>query len=224
MPCKKPPVLKLLILLCTAYAMLRMWHWKIGFTYFTQLSNLFAAGAVLFQLVRRGSPRAFLVKYAAAVSIFITFLVFLLVLAPAVPGGLLAAYRQDHWASLCMHGITPCITIADFLKNDVKAFRGVLTKRHIFLSLLPSLVYYGFVLVLRFSGVRWAGMTAPYFFLNDSAPAGWFGWMPETAGPYSSGAGVVYALLLMLVLFLLAGWLLQLAAACVSRYHTRDEA
>ena len=35
-------ILKAAILAALIYAMIRMWHWKIGLTYFTELSNLFA--------------------------------------------------------------------------------------------------------------------------------------------------------------------------------------
>ena len=112
--------LKSCILLSVAYAMFRMAHWALGFTYFTQLSNLYVAAAVICQLAKPGRG-SLLLKYTAAVSIVITFLVYLLVLAPMVPGGLIAAYRQDHWASLCLHVLTPAFAVADFLLVDSHA-------------------------------------------------------------------------------------------------------
>ena len=200
----KGRILKTLILLSTAYAMIRMAHWAAGFTYFTQLSNLFAAAVVLWQLIRPGE-KATLWKYAATVSILVTFLVFLCVLAPRVPGGLMAAYAQDHWASLCLHLITPALTAADFLLHDALPVRW--RKKHIFLSLLPPLVYYAFVLLLSWAGFRWGGMAGPYFFLDYAGPAGWLGFAPE-----EGRVGVAYAVLAMIGVFLLLGWGMWAAA------------
>lgn len=199
-----------LILLSTLYAMARMWHWTIGFTYFTQLSNLFAALAVGFQLIEalRGRRRenTAAVKFAATVSILVTFWVYLSVLGPMTPGGLIAAYRQDGWASLCLHLVTPLLTAADFCLNDAqRSWRF----RHVLWAALPPVIYFMFVLLLGALGVRWyRGMTAPYPFLNYAAPSGWFGFMPETASDTTLGVGVFYVMLALLALFLLAGALL----------------
>ena len=54
-------------------------------------------------------------------------------------------------------------------------------------------------------GFRWNGMTAPYPFLNWDAPAGWFGYLPETASYRTMGIGVFYAVMAMLLLFVLLG-------------------
>ena len=197
-------VLKILILLSTGYAMVRMLHWPIGFTFFTQLSNLYAAAVVLLQLV--SGKRLRVLKYSAAVSIFITFLVYLLVLAPMMPGGILAAYGQDHYASLCLHLITPVLTITDFFLNDADY---TWEKKHLLYALFPPCIYLIFILVLGKCGVRWGAgnMTAPYLFLNYAAPAGWFGFMPETANYTTLGIGVFYCIIAMLLLFVLVAWL-----------------
>ena len=50
-------------------------------------------------------------------------------------------------------------------------------------------------------GVSWHGMAAPYLFLNYWAPAGWFGFRPETAGWNSAGIGVAYVILILMLLF-----------------------
>lgn len=199
-------LLKVLILLSTAYAIVQMWHWAIGFTFFTQLSNLYAAAVVLLQLIcdRRWVRMQ---KFAATVSILITFAVFLFALAPMVPGGILAAYRQDHYASFCLHILTPLLMLTDFLLNDTDEPWRL---KHVSLSLIPPAGYFVFILVLGACGMRWNGMTAPYFFLNYDAPAGWFGYLPETASYRSSGIGVFYAVLIMLVLFYAVGALLLL--------------
>lgn len=205
----KKYVLKGIVLLSTGYAFVRLVHWPIGFTFFTQLSNLYVALVVLFQLV--GKKNYSLWKYTAVVSIIITFLVYLLVLAPRMPGGLPAAYRQDHYASLCLHIITPVTATADFLLHDVNyPWRA----KHIFCALLPPVCYLLFILALGQAGVRWGrwNMTAPYLFLNYSAPAGWFGFMPETADYTTLGIGVFYAIIVMIGVFILVAWLLLRAA------------
>ncbi len=203
--------MKILILFSTAYAMFRMFHWALGFSYFTQLSNLFVAVVVLWQLIRPSS-KATLVKYTATVSIIFTFLVYLFVLAPMMPGGILAAYRQDHWASLCLHVITPILTVIDFLWVDCRECTLVWKKSHALLAVVPPLAYFVFILFLHGLGIDWMGMSAPYLFLNYAAPAGWFGFMPETSGPTTMGIGVFYVLVVMIGAFFLVGWLLILAA------------
>ena len=199
---------KLLLLLFLAYAMVRMWHWKIGFTFFTQLSNLYVGVLCLFELLTgRSIPR---LKFTGAVSIAITFFVFLTVLGPVMPGGLPSAYAQDHYASLCLHLIIPAFALYDFMVNDYgKVHWG---KKDLASSLLPPILYLVFILILGKAGVRWAmgNMVAPYLFLNYEAPAGWFGFRPDTFGFSTLGIGVAYCILAFLLLFLLMGVFLLL--------------
>ncbi len=212
-------ILKILILLSTGYAIIRMLHWPIGFTFFTQLSNLYVAAVVLMQLLSGGRKYRVL-KYSAAVSIFITFLIYLLVLAPMMPGGILTAYRQDHYSSLCLHLITPALAIADFFLNDAD---GVWEKKHVFAALIPPALYLVFVLILGKLGVRWGAgnMVAPYLFLNYEAPAGWFGFMPQTANYTTLGIGVFYCIIALLLLFtLIARLFLSIARAAGKRSKT----
>ena len=192
---------KLLILASVAYAIVMMWHWTIGFTFFTQLSNLYTAAVVLVQLLC--SHRAVRVwKFTATVSIAVTGLVFLTVLAPMHPGGFAAAYAQDHFASLCLHVLTPTLTLFDFLVNDTDYSWHA---RHMLYAVLPPLGYFAGIETMALGGFRWNGMAAPYPFLNWDAPAGWFGYMPETANYRTMGVGVFYAVLAMLLLFVLIG-------------------
>ena len=212
-------ILKILILLSTGYAVIIMLHWPIGFTFFTLLSNIYVAAVVLLQLLSGGGKYRVL-KYSAAVSICITFLVYLFVLAPMMPGGILGGYRQDHYSSLCLHLITPAFTIADFFLNDAD---GVWEKKHVFAALAPPALYLVFVLVLGKLGVRWGAgkMVAPYLFLNYEAPAGWFGFMPQTADYSTLGVGVFYCILALLLLFTLIAWLfLAIAKAAGKRSKT----
>ena len=212
-------ILKVLILAVTLYAMLTMLHWPLGFTFFTQLSNLYAAAVAGLQIIKPRSAKLAAVKYTAAVSVTATFLVFLTVLAPLDPRGFVAAYAQDRCASLCMHFITPVLTVWDFLANDVEDLLP--NRRLVLLSALPPLLYYLMILLLAQCGLRWNGMTAPYLFLNYAAPAGWFGFMPETAGYTTLGIGVFYAVLGMVAVFLLVGWGLSAAARAVRKMNGR---
>ena len=209
-------ILKILILLSTGYAVAIMMHWPIAFTFFTLLSNIYVAAVVLMQLLSGGRKYRVL-KYSAAVSICITFLVYLFVLAPMMPGGILGGYRQDHYSSLCLHLITPALTIADFFLNDAD---GVWEKKHVFAALIPPALYLVFILVLGKLGVRWGAgrMIAPYLFLNYEAPAGWFGFIPQTANYTTLGIGVFYCILALLLLFTLIAWLfLSIARAAGKR-------
>ena len=199
---------KLIILLSTGYAILMLLHWPLGFTFFTQLSNLYVAVIVLLQMIT--TKKLFVWKYTAVVSIMITFLVYLFVLAPVIPGGIIAAYAQDHWASLCLHVITPLASLVDFALND--APEGTLRSKHIILCTLPPLIWYIFILALGRMGIRWHGTVAPYPFLNYEAAAGWFGWNLRVDGDGSVGIGVAYALILMLGLVLGVGFALYEAA------------
>ena len=208
---------KLLILLVTLYAMLMMLHWPVGFTFFTQLSNLYAAVVAGLQIAKPRSAGLAVVKYTATVCITATFLVFLTVLAPLDPRGLVAAYAQDHCASLCMHFITPVLTVWDFLANDAGDLRP--DRKLVPFAVLPPLLYYLMILILSMSGFRWNGKAAPYPFLNYDAPAGWFGFMPETADYTTLGIGVAYAVLGMVGVFLLLGWGLAAAARALRKWR-----
>ena len=194
-------IYKLTILVSTGYAIIQLLHWPIGFTFFTQLSNLFVAAVALTQLIRRragaGSRRLALWKYAATVSIVVTFLVYLLVLAPMMPGGMLAAYAQDHWASLCLHIVTPACCAADFFLNDAKAL--LWRPEDILWAVAPPLVWLIFILALGALGLRWHGTVAPYPFLDYSAAAGWFGLGPQ-------GVGTFYTVLAMAGVVCLIAW------------------
>ncbi|MBQ7371119.1 MAG: hypothetical protein IJW67_04435 [Blautia sp.] len=232
---------KILVLLSTGYATLMMLHWPIGFTFFTQLSNLYcaaAAGCQLLILLKKNKESRsagfsacgyrehpfgeaidrplpyrrilYIWKYTAVVSILLTFLVYLCILAPMMPGGILHAYTQDHCASLCMHILTPSFMLIDFFLNDSDYDWSTVRS---FIGLVPPFCYLIFLLLLGQCGFRWGGdMMAPYLFLNYGAPAGWFGYMPETAGYTSLGIGVFYlVILLILLVWLLGALILRIA-------------
>ncbi|MBP3901259.1 MAG: hypothetical protein J6D53_07400 [Blautia sp.] len=210
-------IFKVLLIGCVAYAIIMMVHWPIGFTFFTQLSNIFAAVVMTIQLIYESKRNAddtedyarpiLILKFMASVSLFVTFLVFLLFLAPFVPGGYAAAYTQDHCASLCMHLIAPVLIYCDlFICDRKRDWRSV----PFGFSALPFLVYFVFIMALGAFGFRWrfangTVMSAPYAFLNYASPAGWFGFMPETLGATGTGIGVFYVVIVMTAAILLIG-------------------
>lgn len=202
---------KLCTIASTSYAIIAMLHWPVGFTYFTQLSNIFALAVALWQLIRPASRAAARAKFAAAVSITATMIVFLIVLAPMHPRGFIAAYAQDNCASLCLHFISPLCVIADFLLNDSGKAHSLA------LAMVPPAAYFGFILVLSLCGFRWNGMTAPYPFLNYAASAGWFGFVPESADYTTLGVGVFYAVIAMLAAFLIIGRTLAFLAKTAAK-------
>lgn len=179
--------------------MLQLLHWPIGFTFFTQLSNLYLAAVVLLQLLWPRGRWLPALKFGAVLSICVTFLVFATVLGPVMPGGLPAAYAQDHWASLCLHLISPALGLFDLLANDA---RYPYAQRHARLALLPPCLYLLLVLALGQLGLRWGprGMMAPYPFLDYGSAAGWFGFRPGGAGILPQ-IGTFYAVLILLALF-----------------------
>ena len=201
---------KILILVSTAYAVVNLLHWPIGFTFFTQLSNLFLAAVVLLQLL---VPKArFLpgLKFSAAASILVTFLVFLTVLGPVMPGGLPAAYAQDHGASFCLHLLNPALAFFDFFRSDALYPYG---KRHARLALVPPFVYFLCILALGRLGLRWRGdMLAPYPFLDYGSPAGWFGFAAGGDRLWPLQIGAFYAVLVLLLLFYAAARVLLILA------------
>ena len=223
-------ILKILILFSTGYATLMMLHWPLGFTFFTQLSNLYSAACIGCQLLilknnkeTCGQPYRRIIyiwKYTAVVSILLTFLVYLCFLAPMMPGGFIAAYTQDHCASLCMHILTPALMLIDFLLNDRDYDWSTV---HASIALIPPLGYLLFLLVLGQCGLRWGvNMMAPYPFLNYGAPAGWFGYMPETAGYTSLGIGVFYLLILLFLLIWILGTFILRIAVFLHKSHSSE--
>ncbi len=198
---KRPAFLlpKLLILASTAYAVVQLLHWPLGFTFFTQLSNLFLAAVVLLQLLFPAARPLPGLKFSAVVSIFVTFLVYLTVLGPVMPGGLPAAYAQDHGANFCLHLLTPALALFDFFRSDASY---PYEKRHAALALIPPFVYFLFLLGLGLLGLRWRGdMLAPYPFLDYGSPAGWFGFVRGNGSLWTMRIGVFYAVLTLLLLF-----------------------
>ena len=173
-------IIKFIAILSSVYGMLQsLDHWMF-FTYFTNLSNIFIDLCLLIFLIydlkktKYISQGMYLIKFMGTISITLTFFVYLLLLAPTNSHGFIGAYLNNGAGSLCVHFITPVLAIIDFIFFSEKYLPE---KRHVFYSVIPPLVYVGYVIILgQVFRVRWYGdMLAPYNFLNYGASTGWFG-------------------------------------------------
>lgn len=215
-------VIKTIAILVSIYGMTAD-KGEMMFTYFTNLSNLWVdiilfvfliLDAVL--LVSKGKKNGkknwlYLIKYVLTTSVMLTFLVYLLLLAPLMPGGILRAYLSNQGGSLCLHFITPLLAIIDFILFDY----GYQSKPvHALYASVPPLLYAVFVIIAGQAGVRWFGtMMAPYNFLNYGAPTGWFGFDLSQMGLESMGIGVFYMIILVFFIFVGVGRLFLLASS-----------
>ena len=148
--------------------------------------------------------KLYIIKFLATISITLTFLVFLILLAPTMEGGIINSYLGNGAGSLCVHFITPILAIIDFLlfDRDYKA-----KKVHAVYATIPPLLYVVFVVIASSLGLRWGTMYAPYNFLNYHAPTGWFGFDLSLMGWETLGIGVFYMIVLLSIIFMLIGML-----------------
>ena len=187
------------IIVSSGYALFRMRHWLLGYTYFTQISNIFILFVVVCQLIcsllgKSEAEWLHELKYLAVLSLFVTFLVFFITSVYTDSSRIIAMYEKDDYSSLCMHSISPALSLADFYRNDAKRpySRSILLK-----SFIPFIIYIIFIILLGKAGIRWGvdQRLAPYPFLNYGGAAGWLG-NPMSSGSFSlPGTGVVYVLL-----------------------------
>lgn len=203
-------VLKTIAIMASFYGMFRSFYGLMFFTYFTNLSNLFVDVILGWFLVQDISslikkdvhPRGnalYRVKFLATVSITLTFLVFMLILAPNMKGGVLAAYFSNGAGSFGVHFVNPLLAIIDFCLFDYD-FQS--TKKDGLFGIIPPLCYVVFILILGALGVRWGKMYAPYNFLNYGAKVGWFGFDLSTMGGESFGVGVFYMIVVLVLIFI----------------------
>lgn len=218
-----PAILKVIAIVASVYGMIRSYENLGFFTYFTNLSNIAIDLGLLVSLIydltgKEKKNGFYVVKFLLTLSITLTFLVYLCILAPTSEDGFLAAYFSNYAASFCVHFVTPVLAILDFLFFD---YRYESTPVHAVYAVIPPLVYVGYVVILaQCFGVRWSdgNMMAPYNFINYGAPTGWFGFDLSQMGPYSLGIGVAYMIVALVVIFILLG-LLFLFGKNVRRKH-----
>lgn len=184
------------------------------FSYFTTLSNV-AVDLILIVFIvadlkllksdgkeNTKTNLLYIIKFLFTVSITITFLVFMFILAPTMTGGIWHAYFDYYGYSFCLHFLNPLLAIIDFLLFD---YGYESTKIHAVYATFPALIYVVCITIAGYSGVRWGAMSAPYNFLNFMAPTGWFGFDLSLLGPDTLGIGVAYMIVVLLLFFLALG-------------------
>ncbi|WP_246943551.1 hypothetical protein [Gardnerella vaginalis] len=216
-------MIRIIAIVSSIYGMAMSWD-SMALTYFTNLSNLMICVALLGSLIldtrsalksksdeqseRAGAwvdakPNAwYIFKFMMTISIAVTFTLYLCFLAPTNKLGFVGAYMNNGCASLCVHFITPLLAIFDFVLFDYK-YKS--SRAHVYFATIPPLTYVAYAVCLsEFAGVRWGehAMAAPYNFLNYKAPAGWFGFAPNTFNSTTLGVGVVYLLAIFTLIFI----------------------
>lgn len=153
------------------------------FSYFTNLSNLFAAGLLLVCALRPvagQTGRYDRLRALSAVNMAVVGIVFAGLLRDVDLGALLP------WVNFVLHYLMPCVVVLDWLLQPPRTKLGT---RQLLLTQVSPLLYLVYVLV-RGSSTGWY----PYPFLN-----------PANVGGY--GGVAVYAVGIA-VTFLVAGWAL----------------
>ncbi len=203
-------IMKSIAIILSLYGMLRTAGSLMFLTYFTNLSNIFVDVVLGYFLVgeiralQSGqkpvySNLAYRVKFLATISITLTFLVYMLILAPNSRGGILNAYFGYGAGSFCVHFANPVLSIVDFLLLDYE-FES--TKKDAFYGVIPPLCYVAMIMVLSTLGLRWGNMYAPYNFLNYGAPVGWFGFDLSQMSGETFGVGVFYMIAVLVLIFI----------------------
>lgn len=203
-------IIKLISVAASVYGLIRTMDSLLSFTYFTNLSNIFLDLVLLLfiyfdieLLLSKGkrehrSNTAYITKYVATISITLTFLIYLTLLAPTNANGFVYAYLNNGAGSFCVHMLGPVLAIIDFLLFD---YEYVSSKKHALFATIPPLAYVGFVVILSSFGVRWETKYAPYNFINFGAPTGWFGFDLSLLGSETLGIGVFYMIIVLFIIF-----------------------
>lgn len=205
-------ILKTLAITISLYGVFACYENVKSFTFFTTLSNIWIELILLVSLIfdiiylkSNGSTNYkhnifYIIKFMLTISITVTFLVYMFLLAPNNKLGFLNAYAQYSYGSLCVHFIGPILAIMDFLLFD---YEYKSTKIHVLFATIPALCYVIFVVIAASFGMRWYDtMYAPYNFLNFGAKCGWFGYDSHADGVNSLGIGVFYMVAVLVIIFI----------------------
>ena len=206
-------IIKSIAIISSVYGIIRTYFSPLTFTYFTTLSNIFVSSILLVFLIREiyflktkkkldYKNYLYITKFIATISITLTFFVYLTLLGPTIEGGLINSYLNNGAGGLCVHFITPILSVIDFLyfDNDYKS-----KKSHSIYAIVPPLLYVLFIVIASSLGLRWGNMAAPYNFLNYKAETGWFGFDLSLFGWETLGIGVFYMLVILSVIFIIIG-------------------
>ena len=206
-------IIKLIAIISAIYGIIKTYFSPLSFTYFTTLSNVFVSIILfifvikdLIYLVKKKSisyPNGlYITKFMATISITLTFFVYLTILAPTFKGGIINSYISNGAGSLCVHFITPILSIIDFV-FFTPGYKS--KKSHAIYATIPPLIYVLFVVIASSLGMRWYGMYAPYNFLNYHAKTGWFGFDLNLYSWETLGIGVFYMIFILLIIFIIIG-------------------
>ena len=147
-------------------------HFGRRLLYFTAQSNIWiglTALALLILRKDRARKRAYVLRYVFTVSITVTGVVFCFLLAPFAD----ESYHVWSFQSILTHVLSPLLAIADFFVDKTPF---PLTRKHVFYTAIPPLVYFSTASFLEAFHVDFGrGVPYPYFFLNFRSPAGLFG-------------------------------------------------
>ena len=183
------------------------------FMYFTIQSNIAIAVicAVGGVLLLRGAPAGkawAVVKLAGTVSITLTGVVFVVMLAPVLGN------RAWNVQNTLTHVVVPAAAVADFFA----AVSGTgIRRRNVLFVVIPPLLYVVYAGIGYARGWEFArGRNYPYFFLNWGSPAGAFGFSKEL--PYM---GCAWWLLVLLAFLIAVGWCYAALADRIGRGKKR---
>ena len=209
-------ITKVLAILASCYGMFITIEGLFAFSYFTNQSNIFIDIALLISLVgdilvytgkkQEKANWIYILKFLATISITLTFLVYMFLLAPTAEGGILHAYFKNYAGSFFVHFVGPVIAIADFIIFD---YRYKSKNIHILYGITPPLCYVVYVIIMgQCFDMRWGkekDMIAPYNFMNYGAKTGWFGFDLNEMSSKTLGIGVFYMIIALVIIFLILG-------------------
>ena len=168
------------------------------FMYFTIQSNIAiavicAVGGVLLLRGAPGGKAWAVVKLAGTVSITLTGVVFMVMLAPVLGN------RAWNVQNTLTHVVVPAAAIADFF---VAVSGTEIRRKNVLFVAIPPLLYVIYAGIGYVRGWEFArGQNYPYFFLNWGSPVGAFGFSKEL--PYM---GCAWWLLILLAFLIAVGW------------------
>ena len=213
----KKIIIELIAIIASIYGMSKLITGPIMFTYFTIISNIFIVVMLMISLIKDCINILFnkniilpnyiyTLKYLATVYIAVTFLNYLLVVAPTNREGFINSYLENGAGSFCVHIITPILAIIDFLKFD---YEYKSERKHIYMvTIFPSIYFIG-IMIASFLGVTWDnGMCVPYNFLNYKATTGWLGLDLTQVNSETIGVGVFYVAIISVFAYIGVGILI----------------
>lgn len=183
------------------------------FMYFTIQSNLAialicAVESIILAKKKPISPVWSVIKFVGTVSITLTGIVFVFVLAPTM--GTSAWNIQN----ILTHVVVPLIAVIDFF---VLAPSTQIEYKNIFYVIIPPLLYAVYAGIAYIKGWEFSdGINYPYFFLNWGSPAGAFGFSKEL--PFM---GTVWWIISLFLFLILIGFLYLKIARLIKKARTK---